>query len=66
MSSSVSLVRLVIHDLIAQYQLSPKKAMDIFYSSETAKEFNNKNSWIFTYAPEDIAAMIMDENRSIR
>jgi hypothetical protein len=57
---------LVIHDLIAQYQLSPKKAMDIFYSSETAKEFNNKNSWIFTYAPEDIAAMIMDENKSIR
>jgi len=56
-----ALVSMTIDEIAAQKNISLDEAFDLFYNSKICELLSDKETGLFTYAPQDLARMIDDQ-----
>jgi len=56
-----ALVSMTIDEIAAQKNISLDDAFDLFYNSKVCELLSDKETGLFTYAPQDLAKMINDK-----
>jgi len=59
-----ALVSMTIDEIALQKNISLDEAFDLFYNSKVCELLSDKDTGLFTYAPQDLAQMIDDKPRS--
>jgi hypothetical protein len=52
-----ALVRMTIDEIAKQKNISLDAAFDLFYNSKTCELLSDRETGLFTYAPQDLAEM---------
>jgi len=58
-----SLVRMTIDEVAKQGKVSLDVAFDLFYNSKICEMLSDKETGLFTYAPQDLAKMVCASDR---
>jgi len=56
-----ALVSMTIDEIAQQKNISLDDAFDLFYNSKLCELLSDKETGLFTYAPQDLAKMIDDK-----
>jgi len=56
-----ALVCMTIDEIATRKNISLDDAFDLFYASKVCELLSDKETGLFTYAPQDLAQMIDDE-----
>jgi len=54
-----SLVRMTINEIAEQKKVSLDVAFDLFYNSKVCEMLSDRETGLFTYAPQDLAEMVL-------
>ena len=54
-----SLVRMTINEIAKQKKVSLDVAFDLFYNSKVCEMLSDRETGLFTYAPQDLAEMVL-------
>lgn len=54
-----ALVRMTIDEIAKRKNISLDEAFDMFYNSKVCKMLSDRETGLFTYAPQDLAEMVM-------
>ncbi|MBQ9640136.1 MAG: DUF3791 domain-containing protein [Bacteroidaceae bacterium] len=55
----------VVAELAAQLNVSPEKALDLFYTSKTCEELHNPDTLLYTFGDKYIADEVIAEYRGV-
>jgi hypothetical protein len=53
-----ALVRMTIDEIVKQKDISLDAAFDLFYNSKVCELLSDRETGLFTYAPQDLAEMV--------
>ncbi|MCL2101613.1 MAG: hypothetical protein FWH22_07870 [Fibromonadales bacterium] len=56
---NTALVRMTIDEIAKQKNVSLDEAFDLFYNSKVCEMLSDTETGLFTYAPQDLAEMVV-------
>lgn len=54
-----ALVRMTIDEIAKRKEISLDEAFDMFYNSKVCEMLSDRETGLFTYAPQDLAEMVI-------